>query len=110
MAPVFVWDRIWSAKLIANNVEYKTPTQNGAPVPGGAKVAPQEGEVLGAVATTPGVATWKCPVCGALNTGKFCTECGAKRPEEEAKKVCPKCGNPVEDKAKFCPECGEKLQ
>ncbi|MBP5505581.1 MAG: OmpA family protein [Bacteroidales bacterium] len=33
-------------------------------------------------------ATWTCPECGAENTGKFCEECGTKRPaaegEEEA--------------------------
>ena len=24
---------------------------------------------------------WKCPMCGATNTGKFCTECGSVGPD-----------------------------
>ncbi len=51
--------------------------------------------------------TWKC-VCGAENNGKFCSECGAKKPTL----VCDKCGYKVEDPAnppKFCPECGDKM-
>ena len=50
-----------------------------------------------------------CPNCGATITGKFCTECGTKRPEENEEKLCPKCGNKVEKDAKFCINCGEKL-
>lgn len=45
---------------------------------------------------------WKCS-CGATNTGKFCSECGAPRPMEEW--VC-SCG--TKNKGKFCPECGAK--
>ncbi|MGN1388138.1 MAG: trypsin-like peptidase domain-containing protein [Bulleidia sp.] len=26
--------------------------------------------------------TWKCPECGTINEGRFCTNCGAARPEE----------------------------
>ena len=49
---------------------------------------------------------WKC-VCGAVNTGKFCQECGAKKPVS----ACGKCGYKFQDgeTPKFCPECGEKL-
>src|SRR5574344_1533759 len=47
--------------------------------------------------------TWKCPKCGAENTGKFCPECGTKKLEE---KFCSKCGNKLAADAKFCPECG----
>ncbi|MCL2772775.1 MAG: SPFH domain-containing protein [Oscillospiraceae bacterium] len=52
--------------------------------------------------------TWTCG-CGAVNTGKFCSECGKARPE---KIVCPKCGWTPEDQSKppkFCPECGTKF-
>lgn len=47
--------------------------------------------------------TWKCS-CGANNTSKFCSECGA--PKE---KKCPKCGKVNSNNAKFCSECGEKI-
>ena len=73
---------------------------------------------------------WKC-ACGATATGKFCPECGAKKPEPQAGwkcacgaiatgKFCPECGakKPAEDgwtcscgavnKGKFCAECGAK--
>lgn len=52
---------------------------------------------------------WKC-VCGAVNKGKFCPECGAKKPEGAPLYRCDKCGWEPEDPAhppKFCPECGD---
>ena len=74
---------------------------------------------------------WKCS-CGATATGKFCPECGAKKPEEKPAnawtckcgatatgKFCPECGSPkpadegwtcscgAVNKGKFCPECGD---
>ena len=77
--------------------------------------------------------TWKC-ACGATVTGKFCPECGAKKPEPPAAnswkckcgatatgKFCPECGSPrpaenagwtcscgAVNKGKFCSECGAK--
>ncbi|MBE6678542.1 MAG: SPFH domain-containing protein [Ruminococcaceae bacterium] len=76
---------------------------------------------------------WKC-ACGATATGKFCPECGAKKPEPKVEggwkctcgatatgKFCPECGTakPAEaegwtcscgavNKGKFCPNCGGK--
>ena len=75
---------------------------------------------------------WKCS-CGAMATGKFCPECGAKKPEPKpangwtckcgataAGKFCPECGSPkpaddgwtcscgAVNKGKFCGECGAK--
>jgi len=50
----------------------------------------------------PAAKGWKC-ACGHENTGKFCTECGAKKPD--AGWVC-SCGS--FNKGKFCPECGAK--
>ena len=52
---------------------------------------------------------WKCS-CGAINKGKFCSECGAKKPAGEKLYRCDKCGWEPEDPAhppKFCPECGD---
>ena len=74
---------------------------------------------------------WKC-ACGATPTGKFCPECGAKKPEPKKEgwtckcghvatgKFCPECGSPkpadegwtcacgTVNKGKFCAECGAK--
>ena len=47
---------------------------------------------------------WKC-ACGAVNTGKFCTECGSKKSEAPAGWTC-SCGSV--NKGKFCPQCGAK--
>ena len=81
-------------------------------------------------AQQPAANGWKC-ACGATAAGKFCPECGAKKPEPQAGwkcacgatatgKFCPECGakKPAEDgwtcacgavnKGKFCPECGSK--
>lgn len=44
---------------------------------------------------------WKCS-CGTVNQGKFCSNCGAKKPEGH--KFCTNCGAAVT--GKFCPECG----
>ena len=81
----------------------------------------------------PAANTWKC-ACGATVSGKFCPECGAKKPEPPAAnswkckcgatatgKFCPECGSPrpaenagwtcscgAVNKGKFCSECGAK--
>lgn len=56
-------------------------------------------------AAAPNPNAWVCPKCGATNTGKFCAQCGEKKPEAEGW-TCPKCGRV--NTGKFCPECGEK--
>ena len=82
--------------------------------------------------TAPAANSWKC-ACGAVVTGKFCPECGSKKPEPvqagswkckcgatATGKFCPECGSPkpAEDgwtcscgsvnKGKFCQNCGAK--
>ena len=60
-------------------------------------------------AKKPEDAGWTC-ACGAVNTGKFCTECGVKKPEGAPLYKCDKCGWEPEDPMnppKFCPECGD---
>ena len=52
---------------------------------------------------------WTC-ACGAVNKGKFCPECGAKKPAGIPQYRCDKCGwEPAKgaNVPKFCPECGD---
>ena len=60
-----------------------------------------------AAPAAPAANTWRC-ACGAEATGKFCPECGAKKPEPKKADgwVCPTCG--ASATGKFCPECGTK--
>ena len=54
---------------------------------------------------------WTCS-CGAVNKGKFCPECGAKKPAAEPQYACDKCGWEPEDPKnppRFCPECGDRF-
>lgn len=54
---------------------------------------------------------WTC-ACGAVNKGKFCPECGAKKPSGAPLYRCDKCGWEPEDPKnppKFCPECGDRF-
>lgn len=61
-------------------------------------------------AQKPSDDTWTCE-CGAVNKGKFCSECGKKRPESR-KVVCSKCGyepDMSQPIPKFCPNCGDPI-
>ena len=52
---------------------------------------------------------WTCS-CGAVNKGKFCSECGAKKPAGALLYKCDKCGWEPADPTKppkFCPNCGD---
>ena len=62
---------------------------------------------MGQQQAAPAGNSWKC-ACGATATGKFCPECGAKKPEPKpaGSWKCPRCGADVT--GKFCPECGTK--
>ncbi len=98
----------------------------------GQKQAEQKQEERKAQTATSSVSGWKCS-CGATATGKFCQECGGKKPEPKnadtwtcacgavnTSKFCQECGakKPAEEgwtcacgavnKGKFCPECGNK--
>lgn len=54
---------------------------------------------------------WNC-ACGEVNRGKFCPECGSKKPADAPLYCCDKCGFAPEDPKnppKFCPECGDNF-
>ncbi|MGN1129597.1 MAG: SPFH domain-containing protein [Candidatus Flemingiibacterium sp.] len=92
----------------------------------------QQQQAQQAPAAAPAPEGWKCS-CGATVNGKFCPECGSKKPEPvqagawkckcgatATGKFCPECGSPkpAEDgwtyscgtvnKGKFCQNCGSK--
>ena len=47
--------------------------------------------------------------CGHVNTGKFCMECGAKKPEPVADGSWTCPGCGKVNTGKFCPECGDRF-
>ena len=58
----------------------------------------------------PEATGWTCSQCGTVNKGRFCMECGAKKPEGAPTYKCDKCGWEPKDPhhpPKFCPECGD---
>ena len=69
--------------------------------------APQQPQQ--AAPAAPAAEGWTCS-CGAVATGKFCPECGAKKPAGVPQYKCDKCGWEPEKGVKppkFCPECGD---
>ena len=65
--------------------------------------------VPGEASSQPVSGSWTCS-CGTVNKGKFCHNCGAKKPAGVPLYRCDKCGWEPEDPAhppKFCPECGD---
>ena len=62
-------------------------------------------------AKKPEAEGWTCS-CGSVNKGKFCPECGARKPAGARQYKCDKCGWEPEkgsNPPRFCPECGDKF-
>lgn len=98
---------------------YNMGAQQAVPNPQVAQAQKDERNAMG----------WQCS-CGAVNQGKFCAECGAKKPENDSwtctcgtvnkGKFCSECGSPkpeddswkcacgAENTGKFCQNCGAK--
>ncbi len=68
------------------------------------QMAQQQAAAPTAPAPIPASDTWKC-ACGHSASGKFCTECGSKKPEEKKGWLC-SCGETAQ--GNFCPNCGKK--
>ena len=57
-------------------------------------------------AAAPAAGGWKC-ACGAVNTGNFCAQCGAKKPEEIPAGSW-KCACGAVNSGNFCSQCGAR--
>lgn len=66
------------------------------------QAAPQQATAPQAAAAAP-ANSWTCE-CGAVNTGKFCSECGKPAPAPANTWTC-ECG--TVNTGKFCSECGK---
>ena len=81
------------------NPQYAQPQQGyGQPQQGYGQQQPPQAPQQGG---------WTCS-CGAVNSGKFCMECGKPKPEAPKGRFCTNCGAQLAPGAKFCPECGAK--
>ena len=67
---------------------------------------PQQQPVQQAAPAAPADDSWTCPECGTVCTGKFCPNCGAKKPAPAGSWTCPDCG--TVNNGKFCSNCGKK--
>jgi membrane protease subunit (stomatin/prohibitin family) len=64
----------------------------------------QQAQQPAAPAPAPATDGWQCS-CGTTNTGKFCNNCGSKKPEPKPAGGW-KCACGAENTGKFCNECG----
>ena len=84
------------------NPQYSNQNQQGGYVQQQQPQQPQQ-------QAAPAQGGWTCE-CGAVNQGKFCSECGKPKPEAPKKRFCTNCGAELSPTTKFCPECGTKAE
>ena len=66
-------------------------------------MTPQQMQQMQQAQSAPAAGGWTCE-CGAVNTGKFCSECGKAAPAPANSWTC-ECG--TVNTGKFCSECGK---
>ncbi|MDR1733481.1 MAG: SPFH domain-containing protein [Oscillospiraceae bacterium] len=92
----------------AQQQQYQSNQQQAAP---GHSIQTPSQPIPTENAAQPQINGWQC-ACGAVNQGKFCAECGQKKPDGAPLYRCDKCGWQPADPhhpPKFCPECGDKF-
>ena len=94
------WQNAQPVQPIMNN----EPAQAEPSAP--AQETPAADAVVAPVNNVSNSNEWVCPNCNTTVTGKFCAECGTKKPEG---KFCSNCGAKLSETAKFCGECGTKV-
>ena len=84
--------------LLKEKLQENLPEENIA-------AAPAETSAPAAVSDTANA--WTC-TCGTKNTGKFCANCGTKKPESDGGSwTCPSCGKSG-NTGNFCANCGAR--
>jgi len=76
--------------------------------PPGAVPGAAAGAAAGAAYVAPTPSGWQCGCGHNGNTGKFCSECGAPMPQNNASWAC-SCGA-SDNTGKFCSQCGKPRQ
>lgn len=101
------WQNAQPVQPNLNNEVTENKTENTIPANNEVVDTPQTQETAELAET---VESWVCPNCNTNSTGKFCGECGTKKPEKPAGRFCSNCGAKLSNTAKFCGECGTKVE
>ena len=100
-----IQDTLMPGAYVREEKEPEKPTPVVVNMPKPAKPPLHQAQVKPAAAPSQ----WQCK-CGAMNTGRFCTNCGTPRPSVFVRYRCNKCGWVPDDPSNppnFCPRCGD---